>query len=42
MGIVPDESPSVGGDYGPYRQSERAHIYAEYTQRLIREGHAYR
>ena len=41
LGIAPDEGPSAGGDYGPYRQSERKGIYAEYVQRLIDSGHAY-
>ncbi len=30
------------GDHGPYRQSERLHIYAEHTERLLKEGKAYR
>jgi nondiscriminating glutamyl-tRNA synthetase len=30
------------GDHGPYRQSERLHIYAEHTERLLAEGKAYR
>ncbi|MGA2536152.1 MAG: glutamate--tRNA ligase [Terracidiphilus sp.] len=30
------------GDHGPYRQSERLHIYAEHTDRLLAEGKAYR
>jgi glutamyl-tRNA synthetase/nondiscriminating glutamyl-tRNA synthetase len=30
------------GAYGPYRQSERLHIYAEHTERLLAEGKAYR
>lgn len=42
LGIVPDESPLSGGEYGPYRQSERKGIYSEYTDRLIASGHAYR
>lgn len=37
-----DEGPDVGGDYGPYRQSERLHIYKEYTDRLLAEKKAYR
>jgi glutamyl-tRNA synthetase len=40
-GLVPDESPEVGGPYAPYRQSERKPIYSEYAHRLIAEGHAY-
>ncbi|MBL6449699.1 glutamate--tRNA ligase [Fulvivirga sp. 29W222] len=41
MGIIADESPYAGGEYGPYRQSERKGIYAEYAQKLIDEGNAY-
>lgn len=41
LGIVVDESPFKGGAYGPYRQSERKEIYAQYTQKLIDEGNAY-
>jgi glutamyl-tRNA synthetase len=41
LGLHPDEGPSVGGDYGPYKQSERLALYREYAQRLIDNGHAY-
>ena len=37
----PDGSTSEAGGYGPYRQSERLAIYAEHTERLLREGKAY-
>ena len=40
-GLVPDESPSIGGPYGPYRQSERKDIYKKYALELIEKGHAY-
>lgn len=40
-GIVPDESPFIGGEYGPYRQSERKAMYMDYAQRLVDEGNAY-
>ena len=40
-GIDPEEGPDIGGDYGPYRQSERKNIYQKYTQQLIDEGKAY-
>jgi glutamyl-tRNA synthetase len=40
-GIIPDESPVVGGQYAPYRQSERKPIYREYAERLVAQGHAY-
>jgi glutamyl/glutaminyl-tRNA synthetase len=41
LGITPDEGPGIGGDFGPYRQSERKDIYLKYTQQLIESGHAY-
>lgn len=40
-GITPDEGFSVGGDLGPYRQSERADIYRKYAMQLVESGHAY-
>ena len=40
-GITPDESPVVGGQYAPYRQSERKPIYREYAEKLVAQGHAY-
>ena len=39
--IQPDEDPIKGGAYGPYRQSERKEIYANYIQKLIDNGKAY-
>ena len=39
--IIPDESTKVGGNYGPYIQSERAEIYQTYVKDLIKEGLAY-
>lgn len=41
LGIMPTEGPNIGGEYGPYRQSERKAIYAEYVQKLLAAGHAY-
>ncbi len=41
LGLEWDEGPDVGGPYGPYRQSERATIYREHAQRLVRSGAAY-
>ncbi len=41
LGISPDESPETGGEFAPYRQSERKAIYAEYIQILLDRGHAY-
>ncbi|MEJ6590090.1 MAG: glutamate--tRNA ligase [Crocinitomicaceae bacterium] len=40
-GITPDEGPGIGGEYGPYVQSERKEMYQEYAQRLIESEHAY-
>ncbi len=40
--LMPDESPKQGGNYGPYRQSERLPLYQKYAQELIEKGHAYR
>ncbi len=40
-GIVPDEGQSFGGNDGPYRQSERKHLYRQYADQLIESGHAY-
>ena len=41
-GLNWDEGPDVGGDVGPYVQSERKEIYKKYAEQLIAEGHAYR
>lgn len=40
-GIHIDEGATVGGEYGPYRQSERKLIYREYADRLIVSDNAY-
>ena len=40
-GIIPDEGVSVGGDYGPYIQSQRKDIYKQYADQLINNGSAY-
>ena len=40
--IVPDEGPDIGGDCGPYVQSERMDIYKKYAEELIEKGFAYR
>ncbi|KAI8557394.1 hypothetical protein RHMOL_Rhmol04G0007600 [Rhododendron molle] len=34
--------PGVGGDYGPYRQSERNVMYRQYAEKLLKSGHVYR
>ncbi len=41
LGLDWDEGPEVGGDYGPYRQSERSEIYADVAARLVSGGFAY-
>ena len=41
LGLDWDEGPEVGGDCGPYRQSERSHIYAEYLEKLRATGRVY-
>jgi glutamyl-tRNA synthetase/nondiscriminating glutamyl-tRNA synthetase len=41
LGLDWDEGPDVGGAHGPYRQSERLHLYASYANELIAAGHAY-
>lgn len=41
-GITHDEGPDIGGDYGPYVQSERRGMYLPYAEQLIKEGKAYR
>lgn len=40
-GLQPDESVVHGGEYEPYRQSERKEMYRQYAERLIENGHAY-
>lgn len=40
-GIEFDEGIAVGGEYGPYKQSERKQIYRQYADKLIESGHAY-
>ena len=40
-GISHDEGPDVGGDYGPYVQSQRKDIYLQYAKELIAKGGAY-
>lgn len=41
LGIKFDEGVSFGGNYGPYRQSERREIYKKYVDQLLNDGHAY-
>ncbi len=40
-GIIPDESPKVGGPYAPYRQSERRDLYDGYKEQILKTDHAY-
>lgn len=42
IGLNWDEGPDVGGDFGPYRQSERSSIYKEYCMKLVASGKAYK
>ncbi|MBP6477595.1 MAG: glutamate--tRNA ligase, partial [Chitinophagaceae bacterium] len=39
--LEPDESVQHGGEYGPYRQSERKASYLQYAERLVKDGYAY-
>lgn len=41
FGILPTEGPEFGGDFGPYRQSERKAIYKKYVDKLVEDGNAY-
>lgn len=41
LGLTWDEGPGAGGAFGPYRQSERAHIYREYLKKLKAAGRTY-
>lgn len=42
LGIEWSEGPDVGGEFGPYRQSDRLKIHEEYAERLLKEGSAYK
>jgi glutamyl-tRNA synthetase len=41
LGLDWDEGPDVGGDLGPYRQSDRLPLYRKYAEQLLNEGKAY-
>ena len=41
LGLDWDEGPEVGGEYGPYRQSERKSIYHHHVEVLLEKGHAF-
>ena len=42
LGLDWDEGPRVGGDYGPYFQTQRGDTYQKYTQQLLDSGHAFK
>lgn len=42
LGLDWDEGPKVGGDYGPYVQSQRIDLYRKAAEELVASGHAYR
>ncbi|MBA7517959.1 Glutamate--tRNA ligase [subsurface metagenome] len=41
LGLIPDEGVKQGGEYGPYKQSERKAIYRKYADLLLESGWAY-
>ena len=41
LGLEWDEGPDIGGARGPYRQSERLHLYQSYAKELLSGGQAY-
>src|SRR5204862_4399823 len=41
LGLDWDEGTDIGGEYGPYRQSDRMQLYHDYAERLLKEGKAY-
>ncbi len=41
IGMQWDEGPDIGGDYGPYVQSERKNMYLPYAEQLVKAGKAY-
>ena len=41
VGLNWDEGPDIGGDYGPYVQSERVGMYKGYAEQLVKSGHAH-
>lgn len=42
LGLDWDEGPDVGGEFGPYRQSERKDIYGQYVDELLAKGLAFK
>lgn len=41
VGLKHDEGPDIGGEYGPYIQSQRLDTYKPYAEQLVRDGKAY-
>ncbi len=41
LGLDWDEGPDQGGDFGPYRQSERSDIYTQHVDKLLSDGNAF-
>ncbi len=41
LGVEHDEGPGVGGELGPYHQSQRTQLYQKYAQKLLQEGKAF-
>ena len=41
LGLEIEEGPKQGGEFGPYRQSERSELYKKYAQQLVDDGKAY-
>src|SRR5215210_2371326 len=42
LGLSPDEGPEIGGDYGPYVQTQRRMLYVEHAVKLVHMDKAYR
>uniref|UniRef100_A0A1D1XCV3 Glutamate--tRNA ligase, chloroplastic/mitochondrial n=1 Tax=Anthurium amnicola TaxID=1678845 RepID=A0A1D1XCV3_9ARAE len=42
LGLEWDEGPDIGGEFGPYRQSERNSLYKHYAEKLLNTGYVYR
>src|SRR5437764_9608978 len=42
LSLTPDEGPGIGGDYGPYVQTERRELYVDHAMKLVAMGKAYR
>tara|TARA_R110002072_G_scaffold192183_3_gene349023 strand:+ start:733 stop:2268 length:1536 start_codon:yes stop_codon:yes gene_type:complete len=40
-GLIPDEGQAYGGNFGPYKQSERKSMYRQYADQLVESGYAY-